>query len=140
MKNNLWYSRNDHIPVLGHRGICAKFPENTLISFEAAIRLGVDLIEFDVNITRNCVPVVIHDNDIGRTSDHEGLTREYTLAELKSFDFGGYFDEKFKGTNIPTLEEVLYNTENRPLCYYTRFQRGDIPSLSACIKNPHSTE
>ena len=117
-----------------------QFPENTLISFEAAICLGVDLIEFDVNITRNCVPVVIHDNDIGRTSDREGLTREYTLAELKSFDFGGYFDEKFKGTTIPTLEEVLYNTENRPLCYYTRFQRGDIPSLSACIKNPHSTE
>lgn len=117
-----------------------QFPENTLISFEAAIRLGVDLIEFDVNMTKDGVPVVIHDNDIGRTSDHEGLTREYTLAELKSFDFGGYFDEKFKGTNIPTLEEVLYNTENRPLCYYTRFQRGDIPSLSACIKNPHSTE
>ena len=107
MKNNLWYSQNDHIPVLGHRGICAKFPENTLVSFEAAIRLGVDLIEFDVNITKDGVPVVIHDNDIGRTSDHEGLTREYTLAELKSFDFGGYFDEKFKGTTIPTLEEVL---------------------------------
>ena len=107
MENNLWYAKNDHIHVLGHRGICSKFPENTLISFEAAIDLGVDLIEFDVNITKDGVPVVIHDNNIARTSDHEGLTRDYTLEELRSFDFGVRFDEKFKGTKIPTLEEVL---------------------------------
>ncbi len=107
MKNDLWYAKNNHIPVLGHRGICSKFPENTIVSFEAAINLGVDLIEFDVNITKDGVPVVIHDNNIARTSDHEGLTRDYTLEELKTFDFGGYFDEKFKGTKIPTLEEVL---------------------------------
>ena len=107
MKNELWCARKDHIPVLGHRGICHKFPENTLVSFRSAINLGVDLIEFDVNITKDGVPVVIHDNNIARTSDHEGLTRDYTLEELKTFDFGGHFDEKFKGAQIPTLEEVL---------------------------------
>ena len=108
MKNeNLWFRSADHIPVLGHRGCCAKYPENTLVSFEAAIALGVDLIEFDVNITKDGVPVVIHDNTIDRTSDHTGPTREYTLDELKSFDFGGRFDARFKGERIPTLDEVL---------------------------------
>jgi len=107
MCNDLWHARPDHIPVLGHRGICRKYPENTMVSFEAAIALGVDLIEFDVNITKDGVPVVIHDNTIDRTCDHTGLVRSYTLEELKSFDFGSHFDPSFAGAQIPTLEEVL---------------------------------
>jgi glycerophosphoryl diester phosphodiesterase len=103
----LWYASENHIPVLGHRGICAKYPENTMPSFRAAIELGVDLIEFDVNVTRDGELVVIHDNAIDRTSNKTGLTRDYTLAELKSFDFGCRFNEKFKGETIPTLRELL---------------------------------
>ena len=107
IKKELWYTREDHIPVLGHRGIKAKYPENTMASFRAAIELGVDLIEFDVNVTRDGELVVIHDNSIDRTSNKTGITRDYTLEELKSFDFGGWFDEAFKGEKIPTLREVL---------------------------------
>lgn len=106
-ESELWYSRPDHIPVLGHRGISAQYPENTLPSFKAAIELGVDLIEFDVNQTRDGELVVIHDTSIDRTSNRQGLTRDYTLAELKTFDFGGWFGEKFQGETIPTLEQVL---------------------------------
>ncbi len=104
---DLWYPRPDHIPVLGHRGICAKYPENTLLSFQRAIDAGVDLIEFDINVTKDGHLVVIHDNTIDRTSDHTGLTRDYTLAELRAFDFGGKFSPAFAGETIPTLEEVL---------------------------------
>lgn len=109
MGNILWYAKKDFIPVLGHRGISAKYPENTLLSFAKAIELGVDLIEFDVNITKDGQLVVIHDNAIDRTSDHTGLTRDYSLKELKSFDFGypAKFADAFKGVQIPTLEEVL---------------------------------
>ena len=114
MKNNLWYALDNHIPVLGHRGIFSKYPENTLISFEAAIKLGVDLIEFDINVTADGELVVIHDSDISRTSDHEGFTRDYTLEQLKSFDFGSYFDSKFIGTTIPTLREVLTLVSKSP--------------------------
>lgn len=60
-----------------------------------------------MNLTRDGELVVIHDNSIDRTSDHTGLTRDYTLAELKTFDFGVRFSENFKGTKIPTLREVL---------------------------------
>jgi len=103
----LWYKQEGHIPMLGHRGVRAKLPENTMISFQNAIELGVDLIEFDVNITKDGVPVVIHDTTIDRTSDHEGAVRDYTLAELKEFDFGCKFSPEYSGTRIPTLEEVL---------------------------------
>jgi len=105
----LWYSTPTHIPVLGHRGICARYPENTMPSFEAAIDLGVDLIEFDVNVTADGELVVIHDNDIQRTCDHAGLTRSYSLAELKTFDFSAKFNKApgFKDVRIPTLREVL---------------------------------
>lgn len=107
--HDLWQANDHHIPVLGHRGIAAKYPENTLISFEAAIDLGADLIEFDINVTRDGELVVIHDSDIARTSDHAGLTRDYTLAELKTFDFGypAKYGDRFKGAQIPTLREVL---------------------------------
>ena len=75
----LWYANEHHIPVLGHRGICAKYPENTMPSFAAAIALGVDLIEFYVNMTKDGQLVVIHDKKIDRTSYHQVLTRDYTL-------------------------------------------------------------
>jgi ribulose-phosphate 3-epimerase len=114
MSNPLWYKSENRIPVLGHRGIKAKYAENTLRSFEAAIKLGVDLIEFDVNITADGVPVVIHDNSIDRTSDHTGLVRDYTLAQLKSFDFGCKFGPEFAGATIPTLEEVLSLASSYP--------------------------
>ena len=103
----LWYKKDGHIPMLGHRGVRAKLPENTMISFQKAIALGVDLIEFDVNITADGVPVVIHDTTIDRTSDHTGAVRDYTLAQLKSFDFGSKFSPEYAGAQIPTLEEVL---------------------------------
>ncbi len=120
MSEYLWQPRPDHIPVLGHRGICARYPENTLISFDAAIELGCDLIEFDINITKDGVPVVIHDNTIDRTCvGHTGAVRDYTLEELKSFDFcTEKFADTFPGTPIPTLREVLtLGAKKDTLCY-----------------------
>lgn len=120
MSASLWQNRADFVPVLGHRGICAKYPENTLVSFEAAIRLGCDLIEFDINITRDGVPVVIHDNTIDRTCiGHTGAVRDYTLAELKQFDFSSpKFADTFRDTKIPTLREVLeLGAMKDTLCY-----------------------
>jgi len=120
MSEVLWRNRPDFVPVLGHRGICAKYPENTLVSFEAAIRLGCDLIEFDINITKDGVPVVIHDNTIDRTCvGHTGAVRDYNLDELKTFDFSTpAFADRFSGTQIPTLREVLtLGAMKDSLCY-----------------------
>ena len=105
--SSFWYPKKDHIPVLGHRGICAKYPENTMSSFAAAIDLGVDLIEFDINVTADNELVIVHDNDITRTSDHAGLTRNYTLAELKTFNFAAKFEQWKAKEEILTLRELL---------------------------------
>lgn len=100
-----------NIIVEGHRGFCAKFPENTLISFEAALALGVDAIEFDVWLTADKVPVLMHDQNAHRTCGVNRNLRDMTLAEVKELEpaYCEKFGEKYtgQGLSIPTLEELL---------------------------------
>jgi glycerophosphoryl diester phosphodiesterase len=84
---------------IGHRGARAYAPENTLASFKKALEIGVDAVELDVRKTKDDQIVVIHDADVNRTTNGEGLVSELTLKEIKSFSSDG---EK-----IPTLEETL---------------------------------
>jgi glycerophosphoryl diester phosphodiesterase len=85
---------------VGHRGARAYAPENTLASFKKAIELGVDAVELDVRKTKDNQIVVIHDADVKRTTDGEGLVAELTLGQIKSFSAEG-------GEKIPTLGEAL---------------------------------
>jgi glycerophosphoryl diester phosphodiesterase len=75
-----------NIVVEGHRGYCAKYPENTMISFEAAMDLGVDAIEFDVWLTADKVPVLIHDGNCLRTCGVDVHVRDLTLAEVQKIE------------------------------------------------------
>lgn len=93
--------------VEGHRGWRSAYPENTLISYRAAIGLGVDAIEFDVWLSRDGVPVIMHDANTLRITGHDGLITGQTLAELKTLDAGSHKGAQFAGERIPTLEEVL---------------------------------
>lgn len=97
----------ERIAVHGHRGIRALYPENTMVSFRAAVSSGVDGIETDINVTRDGVPVIIHDNTLERTTDGKGRVRDLTLGEIKRLDAGGFFSPKFAGERIPTLTEFL---------------------------------
>jgi glycerophosphoryl diester phosphodiesterase len=89
-----------HFFKIAHRGASAYEPENTLRSFRRAIELGADMIEFDVRLSLDGHPVIIHDKKVDRTTNGHGLVREMTLSELKKLDAG-------KGEKIPTLEEVI---------------------------------
>ena len=93
--------------VIAHRGYRAKFPENTLVAFEAAISAGADMIELDVLLTKDRKMVVIHDESLDRTTNGQGMVRDYTLSELKTFDAGSWLDARFKRERLPTLQEVL---------------------------------
>ena len=96
--------------VEGHRGYCAKYPENTLISFEAAMDLGVDAVEFDIWLTSDKVPVVIHDGNAYRTAGVDKHVRDMTLAEVKTLDaaYTRKFGDEFVGkAPVPTFEELL---------------------------------
>src|SRR5208282_1627382 len=82
---------------IGHRGASGRFPENTLSSFRAAIEAGADMCELDVQMTRDGVAVVIHDDTVDRTTDGHGAVAAMTLAELKRLDAGAWFDHKSAG-------------------------------------------
>jgi glycerophosphoryl diester phosphodiesterase len=99
--------------VVAHRGYRAMYPENTLVAFEAAIGVNADMIELDVSLTRDRIPVVIHDNTLDRTTNGSGPVSEHTLAELKELDAGSWFSTKFSGEAIPTLEELLMSVKGR---------------------------
>ena len=98
------------IYVEGHRGYCSKYPENTLLSFEKAIELGVDAVEFDVWLTKDKQPVLMHDGSPLRTCGVDGHLREMTLEEVKQLDPANKpkFGDEFVGqTKVPTLYELL---------------------------------
>jgi glycerophosphoryl diester phosphodiesterase len=95
--------------IIAHRGDSAHRPENTLSSFASALELGAELVEMDVQLTRDGVVVVIHDASVDRTTDGGGRVRDMTLAELRRLS-AGYplrFGSAFAGERVPTLAEVL---------------------------------
>lgn len=107
--------RWDGILVVAHRGSVREAPENTLAAIEKGIENGADLIETDVRETSDGHLVVIHDATVDRTTDGSGRVAEMTLAELKQLDAGSWFDPRFKGERIPTLDEALDAMEGRAL-------------------------
>ncbi|MBR5452799.1 MAG: glycerophosphodiester phosphodiesterase, partial [Clostridia bacterium] len=94
----------------GHRGLCAFYPENTLLSFEKAMEAGVDAIEFDVWLSKDKIPVLMHDGNAFRTSEVDRDLQDMTLAEIKELDpcYSQKFGDKFRGqVEVPTLRELL---------------------------------
>lgn len=92
---------------IAHRGASGYYPENTMLSFEKAIELGCDGLETDVQLTKDNVPVICHDEELDRTTDGSGLLCNYTYSELQKLDAGVKFGDNFKGNRIPTLMEFL---------------------------------
>jgi glycerophosphoryl diester phosphodiesterase len=100
--------------IIAHRGASANAPENTLPAFQAALDAHADLVELDTHHSRDDRPVVFHDRMLDRTTDAQArwggrslsLAR-YPLAALQVLDAGTWFDARFAGTPIPTLEEAL---------------------------------
>ncbi|MEG2709315.1 MAG: glycerophosphodiester phosphodiesterase family protein, partial [Vagococcus sp.] len=93
--------------VLAHRGSKGTHPENTLAAFKEAVRVKSEGIELDVQLSLDNHLVVIHDGEVDRTTNGQGLVKEYTLKELKEFDAGSWFHEDYNKETIPTFEEVI---------------------------------
>jgi len=101
--------------TIAHRGASTAAPPNTLAAFEKAIDLSADAIEFDVRLSADGVPVVIHDATVDATTDGSGRVAEMTIAQLKRLDAGASFDPSFAGERIPTLRDVLETVGERLL-------------------------
>ena len=92
--------------VVAHRGLLRHAPENTLANFRACLELRIGF-EFDVERTKDGHLVCIHDNTVDRTTNGTGKVSDLTLGQIRELDAGSWFDPKFAGECVPTVEEVL---------------------------------
>ena len=93
--------------VAGHRGDRSEAPENTMPAFEAAFAHGLEMVETDVQLTADGVPVLLHDPTVDRTTNGTGAIADLTLAEVEALDAGSWYSTAFVGTRIPRLGEFL---------------------------------
>ncbi|SDI96844.1 glycerophosphodiester phosphodiesterase [Salimicrobium halophilum] len=101
--------------ILAHRGASRYAPENTMPAFRLAEEMGAEGVETDVQLTKDGVPVLIHDENVRRTTDGKGFVQDYTFEELRMLDTGSWFSSEFRGVQIPSLEELLQWIRDYPL-------------------------
>ncbi|MGI9290250.1 MAG: glycerophosphodiester phosphodiesterase [Gammaproteobacteria bacterium] len=125
---NLYASYPDRVPlitrepwqpikVIAHRGDAKALPENTLISFQAAIDKGMDFLELDIKLTKDGVPVVLHDASVERTTDGVGNVASLTFKELQQLDAGSWFSPEYAGQQVPSLQQVIDLAIDRTCVY-----------------------
>lgn len=90
-----------------HRGASGEYPENTMLAFQKAVEMGCDGIETDVQLTKDGVLVICHDELLDRTTDGTGILAEKTYEELSKLNAAAQWKDKYKNIRIPTLDELL---------------------------------
>jgi len=109
------YFKPDDFLVIAHRGGRSLGPENTIYAFKRAVELGTDVLEMDLQTTRDGTLVILHDREVDRTTNGKGAVDSFTLPEIKKLDAGfrwspdnsRSFPLRYKGVTIPTLTEVF---------------------------------
>lgn len=105
--------------IFGHRGYPAKFPENSLNGFQYAIDHHADGLEFDVHLTKDNVPVIMHDEKINRTTNGHGRIHDYTYGQLQVFHLSN-------GETVPKLKDLLSLAANQPIYLNLEFKTNKI--------------
>ncbi|KAB8030962.1 glycerophosphoryl diester phosphodiesterase [Fluviispira multicolorata] len=93
--------------IIGHRGAKGYAPENTLSSFRKAKELGATWVEFDVKETEDGILVIMHDDDLDRTTNGKGPMAKTPWTVVNELDAGAWFDQAFSGEKIPTFDETI---------------------------------
>ena len=99
--------------IIAHRGDSGLAPENTREAMERAIEIGVDMVEVDVRMTKDSVPVLLHSERLEHTTTGKGLLADHTWEETQRFDAGAWKGPEFAGERVPSLDDVLDLTRNR---------------------------
>lgn len=115
---------------IAHRGFSAIAPENTLIAFEAARQAGADSLEFDLRLSLDGVPVVIHDETLDRTTATPGRVSQTPWEHLQRLDAGAWLNEEFQGAGIPSLEQTLAEVAKFPQFAYLDLKSDAMTSES----------
>ena len=106
---------SDYVMVISHRGDWRNYPENSLPAIESVIRMGVDIVEIDLKMTKDSILVLSHDGSIGRMMNGSGRVSDYTLEELKRFRLKRAHGVTTDSLRIATLEEALMLCKDRVL-------------------------
>lgn len=93
--------------IFAHRGSSKDCPENTMAAFKKAFEDGADGIELDVQLSKDGVPVIIHDEKLDRTTNTKGTVKDFTYEELTKIDAGSWFSKKFSNEHVPSLQMFL---------------------------------
>lgn len=104
---SLYNDDGDEFIIIAHRGASAYYPENTMAAFKAAVEMNAEMIELDVLISKDGIPVVLHDAQLKARTNGRGMVSDYTVNELKKLDAGSWFGNQFSDQQVPTLSEVL---------------------------------
>lgn len=110
---HLAHSPDHQVLIIAHRGASAYYPENTMIAFRKAVEMKADMLELDIQLSRDGIPVIFHDDTLERCTGQIGKISDYALAELKEMDAGSWKSPDFTGEQIPALEEVLEFAKNK---------------------------
>jgi len=126
-----------HTEIYAHRGASRIAPENTMQAFKLAQKIGADGIETDVQLTKDGVPVLIHDESLKRTTNGSGFVYQYTYEQLKNLDAGSWFSSKFQDETIPTLETFLRWIQNTSLSLNLELKNNvvEYPEIESIVQD-----
>lgn len=119
---------------INHRGYCMVAPENTLPAFRLSKLQGFNFVEADIHFTADGVPVLIHDASVNRTSDGNGLVKNFTWDEISRLDFGSYKSDEFVGTRIPSLVDFLDLCNDIELRPYLELKAGSYEQIKNTVR------
>jgi glycerophosphoryl diester phosphodiesterase len=124
--------------IIGHRGASVVAPENTMAAFRQALAVGADGIEFDVRLTRDLVPVVIHDSTLRRTGRLPDRVVDLTSEEIVKVDVGSWFGRQFAGETVPSLADLFGLFQSNESILYLEMKCDAIseyrPLAEACAR------
>jgi glycerophosphoryl diester phosphodiesterase len=100
--------------LIAHRGASKYAPENTMEAFRLAYDLGAKIIECDIALTADEVPIIIHDDTLDRTTNAKGSISLYNWAYIRDLDAGSWFSHQYLGAKVPRLDEVIAFLQTHP--------------------------
>ena len=127
--------------LIGHRGVKDLCPENTLESIAMALELGLTFVEIDVKISKDKLPILLHDDTLDRTTNGSGLVIDYDYENIKKLDAGKFFYKKNTNIFVPKLEDIIslcinYNGNlNIELKPNKKFEKENVYQIYKIIKN-----
>ena len=126
--------------LIGHRGDKDLSPENTIDSIKLAKKFGLHWVEVDVKITKDLIPIILHDDSLERTTNGVGLPIDYHYKDLRRLDAGINFYNHKTEIYIPTFEEILFLSKNENISLNielkpnTGFEKQNVEYIAKIIK------